>query len=477
MNLPLVLDLAIGLIFFYLILSLLASEFQELITTLLQWRAEHLKKSIEILFSGEEAEEHPGTELANRLYNHPLIAALNQEAKGPFAHFFRLISHRIGRTYRFITRTRNIFGDARTSGPSYIPSHAFSSAMLDDLGVKEAVMERSVETFNSFIDEKLKLVAKLLDELRNESGDQSLLDKLHDESIELAERLKAYRYDLEYRRVPFSAALKMAAEDLEQFVLSIDSVLGGNPTYENILKARLPFIKQAIAILKSEPTISEIIEGVLTKFETSDRRLPKQLRDNLKLLANKAQEKAQTLADSVDRLEDEVSDWFDRAMDRSAGVYKRNAKGIAVIIGFLVAVAANADTTYIVDRLSRDTLLRTTITQAANQIAEQPLGSIPRSEDGTLQPESIEAIQDAVNRSLDRLPLPIGWTPVVIEGQNAQAEGWTFPILRRIIGWLITGIAISMGSSFWYGILSRVIDVKNIGNTSRDKNTKSSTEK
>ena len=44
MNLPLVIEIAIGLVFIYLVLSLLISEIQELITILLQWRAEHLKK-------------------------------------------------------------------------------------------------------------------------------------------------------------------------------------------------------------------------------------------------------------------------------------------------------------------------------------------------------------------------------------------------------------------------------------------------
>ena len=52
MSLPLVLDVAIGLAFIYLILSLLASEIQELLTTLLQWRAKHLKDSIEVLLAG-----------------------------------------------------------------------------------------------------------------------------------------------------------------------------------------------------------------------------------------------------------------------------------------------------------------------------------------------------------------------------------------------------------------------------------------
>ena len=48
MNLLFILDIALGLVFTYLILSLLASEILELIATLLQWRAAHLRKSIEI---------------------------------------------------------------------------------------------------------------------------------------------------------------------------------------------------------------------------------------------------------------------------------------------------------------------------------------------------------------------------------------------------------------------------------------------
>ena len=53
MNIPVILDIIIGLIFIYVTLSLLASEIQELIATIMQWRAAHLKKSIEVLISGD----------------------------------------------------------------------------------------------------------------------------------------------------------------------------------------------------------------------------------------------------------------------------------------------------------------------------------------------------------------------------------------------------------------------------------------
>jgi hypothetical protein len=52
MNLPSILNVAIGLVFIYLILSLLSSEIQEILATLLQWRAKHLQQSIELLVYG-----------------------------------------------------------------------------------------------------------------------------------------------------------------------------------------------------------------------------------------------------------------------------------------------------------------------------------------------------------------------------------------------------------------------------------------
>ncbi|NJM57566.1 MAG: response regulator, partial [Synechococcales cyanobacterium RU_4_20] len=41
---------------------------------------------------------------------------------------------------------------------------------------------------------------------------------------------------------------------------------------------------------------------------------------------------------------------------------------IAILIGFLIAIATNADTFYMVSRLSKDTFLRSTISQAADQV-------------------------------------------------------------------------------------------------------------
>ncbi len=102
MNLPFIFDIALGLVFTYLILSLLASEIQELIATLLQWRAAHLRKSIEILLAGgvRNPEEAKIIQLVNQIYGNPLVRNINQEAKGVLATLPRKV------TWAFSSLTR-----------------------------------------------------------------------------------------------------------------------------------------------------------------------------------------------------------------------------------------------------------------------------------------------------------------------------------------------------------------------------------
>ena len=86
MSIPFILEVVVGLIFIYLALSLLASEIQEIIGTLLQWRAEHLKRSIEVLITANDQESKAAAAIfTDRLYDTPLVRSLNQEATGPIA--------------------------------------------------------------------------------------------------------------------------------------------------------------------------------------------------------------------------------------------------------------------------------------------------------------------------------------------------------------------------------------------------------
>lgn len=105
MNFPAMLDVAIGLFFIYLTLSLLVSGIQELIATVLEWRAKQLKEAIQILLGDTEANDPSAKQaqkIANKLWDHSLIRSLNQ---------------------RKIIRG--------SVGPSYISSKMFAATLLE----------------------------------------------------------------------------------------------------------------------------------------------------------------------------------------------------------------------------------------------------------------------------------------------------------------------------------------------------------
>ena len=53
-------------------------------------------------------------------------------------------------------------------------------------------------------------------------------------------------------------------------------------------------------------------------------------------------------------------------------------------------------------------------------------------------------------------PLPIGWS----------AKAWVpDPVtwIERIIGWLITGLAVSLGAPFWFDLLNKFMNIRGTG--------------
>jgi hypothetical protein len=106
-----ILDVAIGMIFVYLLLSLMCSAANELIEIALKKRAIDLERGIrELLVPGSGSGK---SDLVASLYNHPLV-------NGLFGG--RYEDTRIASKWRYIFRTKL---------PTYIPSRSFALALMD----------------------------------------------------------------------------------------------------------------------------------------------------------------------------------------------------------------------------------------------------------------------------------------------------------------------------------------------------------
>ncbi|MEM9151209.1 MAG: hypothetical protein AAGB19_12235 [Cyanobacteria bacterium P01_F01_bin.3] len=282
MNLPVVIDIALGLAFIYLLLSLLASEIQELIATILQWRAKHLKDAIVNLFASDVHSEHSiekAHQLTKQVYQHPLIRGINQESKGFFPNLFRRITWLLSRLYQWVTgRTEGEFGDRRTA-PSYSPREAFATALLEQLGTKY-FMERLVEAkFSEFVDLILEEIghAKIFLPSGEEEGEPSALEKQKEEAQNKAAGLQQQKQYLENNLRRIEEEFIKDRIDLESAVNSIQVKLNGflETDIRGIVddgqlealkdwKARV-FVDDLERVIKNaglQPTLQEIVDSI-----------------------------------------------------------------------------------------------------------------------------------------------------------------------------------------------------------------------
>jgi hypothetical protein len=485
MNFPIVLDIALGLVFIFFVLSLLASELQEIIGTLLQWRAEHLKQSIEVLLAGNDKERSKDAQaLADALYDSPWIRSLNQEAKGPLAKTFRDVCHGLGRLYRTLTGNRNVFGKGKTSAPSYIPSEAFANSLLERLQLDNLWQVLAQERLRTLATDRILLpVANSLSDLKASTGNEFLLNA---ERQQLEQAIAETIQDFQSGLVSLSDTLERLVDKLDTFIVMAQDVLPDQNYLTETFIRRLNYIKRGLDSTATEraallhrlrPSVAQLLDifeptsatyQELTRLGQQGNPMAKTLlerldggtitpalRSSLQSIYRKVDLTADAMVDEVQQFSHEIEKWFDRGMERATGVYKRNAKAVALLLGVTTAIAINADSFHIATRLAKDPVLRNSITQTADQLVTDATGDFG---------DNLDQVQAAVDRALEEIPFPLGYGERVVQQQLAAENTWPVPVVqRRFLGWLVSGFAISMGSTFWFNVLKRVANIRNTG--------------
>jgi hypothetical protein len=144
--------------------------------------------------------------------------------------------------------------------------------------------------------------------------------------------------------------------------------------------------------------------------------------------------------------------WFDDAMARVSGWYKRRAQLIIFAVAIVVTVALNANTITIAERLWRDPALRATVTQQA--------GAATGTAQGATALDRLDATIDKVEK-VGKLGVPIGWSQSSSDPRHIRLGDWGWA--RLLGGWLLTVLAVALGAPFWFDTLSRLARLRGTG--------------
>ena len=152
-------------------------------------------------------------------------------------------------------------------------------------------------------------------------------------------------------------------------------------------------------------------------------------------------------------VQQELERWFDEAMKRWAGVYARQSQAVSLLICVILVPVLNIDTVTVTRLLWNSPEVRMTLaTQASQVIASQ--NKAPANPSGAETPSTliIEPVKLA-KQAIDDLKLPLGWP---------ERVKWPH-IWSGLPGWLISIIAVSAGSKFWFGTLNRLTNMRLTG--------------
>jgi hypothetical protein len=202
-------------------------------------------------------------------------------------------------------------------------------------------------------------------------------------------------------------------------------------------------------------TFKSIFMNIMGGFDNLEHNIQHIPSEKLKnILCQFLDDAKYNMEDFTKRLEK----WYDDVMGRATGWYKRNLKQVLIFVGIGIAVIFNADTIEIYNKLSKDPETALEIANMAQQYTEQNQTVVM---DAAAKKEFEELTKDVnmlVSGEIKKLrnPLGLGWS-------NVDLEMGYWAWMQKILGWLVTALAISLGAPFWFDMLSMLVNVRNAG--------------
>lgn len=161
---------------------------------------------------------------------------------------------------------------------------------------------------------------------------------------------------------------------------------------------------------------------------------------------------------NLDRFKGNIEKWYDDVMDRASGWYKRYTQKILIWVGILIALVFNADTFAIYSQLESDPQALQEVVALAENFAQNEENTLVRQADPEFE-ASLENLRSIVDNEINSIksPLGLGWA------ESDFSNYGTYDWLAKVLGYLVTALAISMGAPFWFDLLRKIVNVRSSG--------------
>ncbi len=166
--------------------------------------------------------------------------------------------------------------------------------------------------------------------------------------------------------------------------------------------------------------------------------------------------------DDLDKYKTRLHQWYDDVISHSSGWYKRHLQFVTIFVGLAIAMSLNADSFEMYAHLTKNTTARQSMSQMVeNFFVNNPNAPVVTTTSDSMTMEEVRTeirnftnSEDFANMSN---VLGFGWE---LKDLSVSPGEW----LIRILGWLVTALAISLGAPFWFNALKKAISIKSGGN-------------
>lgn len=157
-----------------------------------------------------------------------------------------------------------------------------------------------------------------------------------------------------------------------------------------------------------------------------------------------------------------LEQWYDDTMERVSTWYKREMQFITFITGLLIAGIFNVDTIQIVNKLSNDPEARAQFVAMAQELAkDKEARRIAYSEYDSTKVDSVFVADFKAMRA----------RATEANAVLSIERDWSNPG-SYIFGWLLTALALSLGSPFWFDLLNKLVKLRTAAQPSAEKDDK-----